>query len=103
MLKDKCPNNWKEQLNDFNNLLKKYGYFIDDVHSKNLASLNIGPSPQISFILPLSFASLLYNHIDQHHNSYQKNHLLLVLFEHMFRLYQGDYMLLPFQHHKVVC
>ena len=59
MLKDKCPNNWKEQLNDFNNLLKKYGYFIDDVHSKNLAPLNLGPSPQISFILPLSFASLL--------------------------------------------
>lgn len=35
MLKNKCPNNWKEQLNDFNNLLKKYGYYIDDVHSKN--------------------------------------------------------------------
>ena len=35
MLKDFCPNNWKEQLNDFNNLLKKYGYYIDDVHSKN--------------------------------------------------------------------
>ena len=35
MLKDKCPNNWKEQLNNFNNLLKKYGYYIDDVHSKN--------------------------------------------------------------------
>ena len=35
MLKDFCPNNWKEQLIDFNNLLKKYGYYIDDVHSKN--------------------------------------------------------------------
>jgi len=31
-----CPKNWKEQLIDFNRLLKKHNVYLDDVHIKNL-------------------------------------------------------------------
>ena len=33
--KDSCPVNYEEQLKEFNQELKKHGYYIDDIHSKN--------------------------------------------------------------------
>ena len=33
--KETCPVDWKEQLKEFNIELKKNGYYVDDVHSKN--------------------------------------------------------------------
>ena len=35
LTKDTCPDNFEEQLQELNSLLKEHGYYLDDVHSKN--------------------------------------------------------------------
>lgn len=34
--KKSCPDNFKQQIIEFNNVLKKYGLYVDDVHEKNI-------------------------------------------------------------------
>ena len=36
LTKKTCPHNFKQQIQQLNNVLKKYGLYLDDIHHKNI-------------------------------------------------------------------